>query len=148
MDFNTLCLEKYLKKNGKNQWEVIRPIPYLFDGVTGVIPVGFKTDICSHVPNCDWWYACVVHDWLYTLGDYIKGWSAKYAWRKEADKKLSSLMQIVSTSRLKTLWSAVYFLGVRLFGALVFWRPSQDSRPLAEKFAQLHEGYRQKSIWA
>lgn len=143
-----LCMDTYLEKTGDDSWVVKRPIPYLFEGVSAVIPVGFETDICSHVPNCDWWYACVVHDWLYTLGDYVVGWKQRYRWRKEADRKLSRLMQLVSRNFLKNFWAGIYFLGVRLFGAPVFWEANESSRKLAENFAHLHPEFRSISIWA
>lgn len=81
------------------------------------IEQGFVNDGCSFVPDFDIGYCCTTHDYLYRRG----GWKGS---RAEADKLFRDMIlrhgQEKGTPLRYVALAWTYWLGVRLFGWIVF----------------------------
>ncbi len=123
MDFS-LRREDYLVRVSCGKWVVRRAVPFRTPRSAGVVPAGFATDLCTCAPDGDWWLACLVHDFLYVRAENGGGsfWE-KTVLRRRADQDLAWLIQHTSRHPYRDLAAAAFYLGVRVFGGLVFWRP-------------------------
>ena len=110
-------LYEYVVKVGKDNWETIQEIYFITPRNLGIIKPGFPTDLCTNVPESDWWYACIVHDWLYAYADTLDiSVCSKICFRRNADLDLMYLMRAVSSKWYSGIAGLTYFHGVRLYG--------------------------------
>jgi len=133
-------LDLFLVRVGENKWKTKHRIYLISPRNFGIVEDDFLTDLCSRVPDSDWWYACLVHDWLYQKADLIGKAelsvtlgrkkiktelafaTGKAVFRRLADTDLMYLMRVVSHKWYAGIASVVYFHGVRVFGWLPFWK--------------------------
>lgn len=113
---------------GRGSWRLLTPLEYQSDvaNKTIVVPTGFVTDFAS-VPRLPVTYAlagdtahkaAVVHDWLYSTGDFA---------RNLADKVLK---EAALTEGVPAWRAWLIYAGVRLGGG-IFYGKDKNEKPVS-----------------